>query len=262
MSDQNDTSTPACAAHSAKQKRIAIPPALRLEVWETYIGPMTRGLCFVCERSPITIETNVEYGHVVAVANGGTNSVENLRPICSSCNRSMGTQNLLEYKSKLAHMGIGHDPSAERIEIEGIARSASPTIGRALCSASREAQTDDANDPADQHIDRRLFNDLHILTDDQLDLLAEILGVPPKLSKYKRMAIAMRQFSLPRVAHSRSSKRDAARSLISVMDENLIKDIFGIPFAGASALQLRINALWLIGLASKPIREVAVAKPM
>ena len=37
-------------------------------------------------------------GHVVASAIGGQNVVENLRPVCATCNKSMGTQNMEEFK--------------------------------------------------------------------------------------------------------------------------------------------------------------------
>ena len=38
-----------------------------------------------------------EVGHVVSVHNNGDLSIENLRPICSLCNKSMSTRNMLEF---------------------------------------------------------------------------------------------------------------------------------------------------------------------
>ena len=38
-----------------------------------------------------------ECGHVESEATGGDMSIENLRPICSSCNKSMGIKNMREY---------------------------------------------------------------------------------------------------------------------------------------------------------------------
>ena len=35
-----------------------------------------------------------ECGHVHAEKNGGSNTLNNLRPICSGCNRSMGIKNM------------------------------------------------------------------------------------------------------------------------------------------------------------------------
>ena len=38
-----------------------------------------------------------ECGHVKAKTNGGKNSVENLRPICGICNKSMGTNHMYDF---------------------------------------------------------------------------------------------------------------------------------------------------------------------
>jgi 5-methylcytosine-specific restriction endonuclease McrA len=43
---------------------------------------------------------NFECGHVLAEAKGGQLSVENLRPICGGCNRSMGSENLEDFKRR------------------------------------------------------------------------------------------------------------------------------------------------------------------
>lgn len=77
-----------------------IPPQLRRQVWETYmIKPtLVEGPCFVC-RNNIHI-LNFECGHVESYQEGGPTVLDNLRPICSSCNRSMGTTNLFEYQKR------------------------------------------------------------------------------------------------------------------------------------------------------------------
>ena len=36
-------------------------------------------------------------GHIIAEANGGLLKLDNLKPVCVSCNSSMGTQNMDEY---------------------------------------------------------------------------------------------------------------------------------------------------------------------
>jgi 5-methylcytosine-specific restriction endonuclease McrA len=46
-----------------------------------------------------TIEyDSFECGHVKSVFYGGENTLDNLEPIRGSCNKDMGTQNLLTYK--------------------------------------------------------------------------------------------------------------------------------------------------------------------
>ena len=54
------------------------------------------GPCAACGRS-IKLEF-MHVAHVVAVANGGSNHVDNLRPCCSNCNLSMGIRNLEEFR--------------------------------------------------------------------------------------------------------------------------------------------------------------------
>jgi hypothetical protein len=39
-------------------------------------------------------------GHVIAEANGGVIHVDNLRPICSICNQSMGTENMDDFRKR------------------------------------------------------------------------------------------------------------------------------------------------------------------
>lgn len=76
--------------------RKKIPNALRLAVWNDF-AKYTE-ICFCCKREKISI-ANFECGHVVSVKNGGSDTIQNLRPICSQCNRSMGTKNMLEFIS-------------------------------------------------------------------------------------------------------------------------------------------------------------------
>jgi hypothetical protein len=74
-----------------------IPKAVRTAVWNAYYPENIKGKCYVGCGEDITVH-NFECGHVVARVNGGDISVPNLRPICSSCNKSMGTHNLEEFK--------------------------------------------------------------------------------------------------------------------------------------------------------------------
>ena len=86
---------------NVQPKRKSIPKAVKNSVWNKYIETddpkKLIGKCFVGCGCEITI-ANFEVGHVNAYSNGGSDKVENLRPICSTCNKSMGTMNLLEFK--------------------------------------------------------------------------------------------------------------------------------------------------------------------
>lgn len=49
---------------------------------------------------PDILQGNFECGHVVSEKDGGNMSVDNLKPICGQCNRSMGSQNMNDYVKK------------------------------------------------------------------------------------------------------------------------------------------------------------------
>lgn len=56
------------------------------------------GPCLVCQTEIHIL--NFEIGHVKSWADGGSDRLENLRPICTPCNRSMGRENLYVYKKR------------------------------------------------------------------------------------------------------------------------------------------------------------------
>ena len=43
---------------------------------------------------------NFECGHIISDYNKGKISLDNLRPICSSCNKSMGRQNWDDFENR------------------------------------------------------------------------------------------------------------------------------------------------------------------
>ena len=79
--------------------RKSIPKPVRIQVWNEYIGEENGiGYCNVCG-SEIK-QTNFDCGHIISANDGGENIVKNLAPICRTCNLSMGTDNLNEFKEK------------------------------------------------------------------------------------------------------------------------------------------------------------------
>jgi 5-methylcytosine-specific restriction endonuclease McrA len=83
--------------HYVRNKRFSIPKELRSKCWEQYNDSLN-GKCYVCCNS--LRYTEMHAGHVNPVYYGGKNTIDNLRPICLSCNLSMGTQNLYDFKNK------------------------------------------------------------------------------------------------------------------------------------------------------------------
>jgi 5-methylcytosine-specific restriction endonuclease McrA len=55
--------------------------------------------CFCCKKITIKI-IDFEAGHVLSEFNGGSNEINNFRPICRNCNSSMGTMHMEDYIKK------------------------------------------------------------------------------------------------------------------------------------------------------------------
>jgi len=82
-----------------KYTRKSISMTQRIRLWNHYFNDQRYGACYCCERKIEIIQ--FEAGHNIAVVNGGTNELANLRPVCSICNKSMGTENLEDFKKRL-----------------------------------------------------------------------------------------------------------------------------------------------------------------
>jgi 5-methylcytosine-specific restriction endonuclease McrA len=81
-----------------------LPVAVRHATWNAWIpggAASGSGACACCRRT-IT-QQDFECGHVVAAALGGAARVENLRPLCRSCNRSMGAEDMRAFARR--HFG-------------------------------------------------------------------------------------------------------------------------------------------------------------
>ena len=80
-----------------KHKKKSIPLALKRNVWNKYVGEyIGKTLCLCCKLTHIT-QMNFSCGHIISEFNGGTNKLNNLKPICVSCNSSIRTQNMDEF---------------------------------------------------------------------------------------------------------------------------------------------------------------------
>jgi len=85
--------------YKGKGKHISktIPLSLKKSVWDHWMGMnVGESKCFVCKVSTI-YQMSFHCGHILAKSRGGSNTVENLRPICQSCNSSMGNQNMYDF---------------------------------------------------------------------------------------------------------------------------------------------------------------------
>mmetsp|Transcript_24957 Transcript_24957/g.41594 ORF Transcript_24957/g.41594 Transcript_24957/m.41594 type:complete len:100 (+) Transcript_24957:841-1140(+) len=85
----------------------SLPSGVRQSVWNKQFDGNREddeeanegvGRCQVCNTK--VHRHNFHAAHIIARANGGKDSVDNLIVSCAPCNLSMGTQSLTEYKDK------------------------------------------------------------------------------------------------------------------------------------------------------------------
>ena len=90
-------STEEDAAEPLHVRRKKIPSSIRTLVWNKYIGAdVAQSDCFCCRTAKISVRS-FDCGHVIAEAKGGDLTINNLRPICKDCNKSMGTRSMNEF---------------------------------------------------------------------------------------------------------------------------------------------------------------------
>lgn len=120
-----------------KPKRKSIPKVLKDLAWNKWVGDdVAKTKCLCCGVNDIKMNS-FHCGHVVAEANGGTLSVENLKPICAACNLSMGTENMDEFKLRCGFITLhtAIQPTAHK-SIKRIAKSKSTNdIGESILKA-------------------------------------------------------------------------------------------------------------------------------
>lgn len=90
-------------------KKKKIPLAIREQVWLVTFGDKNfKNKCYVkwCENmiTPFTFEV----GHNIPESKGGYTSIDNLRPVCSKCNKSMGDTYTIDEFSELSNRSINH----------------------------------------------------------------------------------------------------------------------------------------------------------
>ena len=83
-----------------KKRKKAIPKKIKNDSWNKYVGKKVgETKCLCCRTTQIESKDFVA-GHIISEANGGTITVDNIVPICNSCNLSMGTKNMDDFISE------------------------------------------------------------------------------------------------------------------------------------------------------------------
>jgi len=94
------------------KKRIGI--RTKRDVWDKYVGKQYgEANCYSCRKN-IVHQSEFEAGHVISTASlleqnkEDDISVVNLRPICSSCNKSMGKMHMREFISEFYPQNLNY----------------------------------------------------------------------------------------------------------------------------------------------------------
>lgn len=95
----NINETDITAKTQKKYKKNKIPKLLKNQSWDVYIGKEKGvGNCYCCNAE--IDSKHFECGHIIPASKGGPETIENLRPICSLCNKSIGTKHMDEFIEK------------------------------------------------------------------------------------------------------------------------------------------------------------------
>jgi len=97
MAKSSTISPLATAINKAK-----IPKALREQVWRSHMNDTFKGKCVVSWCTNTINVFDFEVGHNVPESKGGVTLIENLRPICSRCNKSMGARYTIDEWNKIS----------------------------------------------------------------------------------------------------------------------------------------------------------------
>ena len=90
---------PSQGASGPSVRRRQIPQSVRVSVWDREFGSHARvGKCTVCGRRIDLF--SFQCGHIVSQADGGTEALRNLTPLCPSRNSSMGAENQNEFRAR------------------------------------------------------------------------------------------------------------------------------------------------------------------
>jgi ribosomal protein L31 len=80
-----------------KKHHKVLPKKIRELVWNKYIGDtIGKTKCLCCKVTDIT-QMNFNCGHIISEYNNGKPEIDNLLPICSLCNMSMGKKNMNDF---------------------------------------------------------------------------------------------------------------------------------------------------------------------
>ena len=97
FSNKNNKVTP---YHQFRKPKVTIPFRLKTKVWKNEFGKHIYGICPISTCNNQIKKASFSCGHIISEANDGELTEDNLRPICKSCNSSMGGKNWEDYDNE------------------------------------------------------------------------------------------------------------------------------------------------------------------
>jgi len=86
-----------CILKKSIYKKKKIPKKIKMDTWNRFIGnDKGKTLCISCNNTYI-FQGDFEAGHIISEKNGGKPCIDNILPICSLCNKSMGSWNMDDF---------------------------------------------------------------------------------------------------------------------------------------------------------------------
>jgi hypothetical protein len=82
-----------------KKTKEKIPASVKNTLWSLYFPNALQGNCQCCQTEVIS-KNNFDCGHIISEKEGGEIKLDNLKPICRSCNSSMSTMNMNDFMKK------------------------------------------------------------------------------------------------------------------------------------------------------------------
>ena len=96
--------------------KAAIPKALRNAVWIKNCGPVFHYKCQVSWCQNVMTPFDFEAGHNIPESKGGATTLDNLRAICSQCNKSMGNRYTIDEFSATFSPIVGEKNVDKKVE--------------------------------------------------------------------------------------------------------------------------------------------------
>lgn len=94
---KDETGEDISISNSKSNTRNSIPKNIRKQTWYQNIGESVGSAkCICCNINDIS-QLKFEAGHIQPKSKGGSNTVDNLLPICGECNRSMSDTHMEDY---------------------------------------------------------------------------------------------------------------------------------------------------------------------